>query len=147
MFRYFLEQLGSLQSRSTGEAEVEGSIDGLDDLASLELDRLRLLALPAASSSMFFIPQLPVSMLLLTFRFPPDRVISLAGLDGVTSPLRRPLAPLRNLLFNGLKENSPIPPIPLIVIGVLEAVRPLLGRLLCPLDSESLVGESQNLFD
>lgn len=141
-----------------GEAAVDeagGSIDGLEDPAPLELERLRLLALPLAASSAFLPPTLLV--LVLPFRLPPEVMTSLAGLGGAGSPPpplpttpRRPLAPLRSLLCIGLNEASPRPatPPPLpppVGTGVLEAARPLLARPFGALDSASLVGESQNL--
>ena len=157
MCLYFLEQLGSGHSMSIGEAvdvvAAGGSMDGLEDPAPLELDRLLLLALP--SSTLFF-PPLP--LLLLPFRLPPEAKASLAGLGGAgsTPPLlpptpRRPLAPFRNLLCMGLIEastrlDSPPPLPPPVGTGVLDAPRPLLARPLGARDSASLVGESQNLF-
>lgn len=160
MCLYFLEQLGSGHSISIGEAaadEAGGSIDGLDDPAPLELDRLRLLALLPPSSTVL-LTRLPLLLLVLPFRFPPDVITSLAGLGGAASPPpplpptpRRPLAPLRNLLCIGLREASTSPatppPLPPVGTGVLDAARPLFARPLGALDSASLVGESQNLFE
>jgi hypothetical protein len=161
MCRYFLEQLGSGHSINIGDAAVDttggGSMDGLEDPAPLELERLRLLALPLAASSRFLTPPLapPLGPLtpLLPFRLPPEVKTSLAGLGGAGSPPpplppptpRRPLAPFRNLLCMGLNEASakpatPTPPAPPVGTGVLVAPRPLGAR-----DSASLVGESQNL--
>lgn len=153
---------------SIGEAEavavvavvadaVGGSIQGLEEPAPLELDRLLLLALPPLAESSAFLP--PVAVLLvvvLPFRLPPEVMTSLAGLGGAASPPlpptpRRPLAPLRSLLCIGLNEASPKPktPPPLpppVGTGVLDAPRPLLARPLGARDSASLVGESQNLL-
>lgn len=156
-----MEQFGSGHSISIGEGAVDtaagGSIDGLEDPAPLELERLRLLALPLDASSAFLTP-LPLALLLLPLRLPPDVNTSLAGLGGAAIPAavlppptpRRPLAPLRNLLCIGLREASanpaiPIPPAPLVGTGVLVAPRPLFARPLGARDSASLVGESQNL--
>lgn len=166
MCRYFLEQLGSGHSINIGDAAVDttggGSMDGLEDPAPLELERLRLLALPLAASSRFLTPPLapPLGPLppLLPFRLPPEVKTSLAGLGGAGSPPpplppptpRRPLAPFRNLLCMGLNEASakpatPTPPAPPVGTGVLVAPRPLLARPFGARDSASLVGESQNL--
>jgi len=161
MCRYFLEQLGSGHSISIGDAAVDtaggGSMDGLEDPAPLELERLRLLALPLAASSRFLTPLAP-PLPLLPFRFPPEVKTSLAGLGGAGSPPpplppptpRRPLAPFLSLLCIGLNEASanpatPIPPAPLVGTGVLVAPRPRLARPFGARDSASLVGESQNL--
>ena len=162
MCRYFFEQFGSGHSMSIGDAAVDttagGSIDGLEEPAPLELERLRLLALPLAASSWLLTPLAP-PLLLLPFRLPPEVKTSFAGLGGAASPLvlfppptpRRPLAPFRNLLCIGLREASdnpatPTPPTPLIGTGVLVAPRPRLARPFGARDSASLVGESQNLF-
>lgn len=161
MCRYFFEQLGSGHSINIGDAAVDtaagGSMDGLDEPAPLELERLRLLALPLDASSRFLTP-LPPPLPVLPFRLPPEVKTSLAGLGGAGSPPpplppptpRRPLAPFRNLLCIGLKDASanpdtPIPPAPLVGTGVLVAPRPRLARPFGARDSASLVGESQNL--
>lgn len=162
MCRYFLEQFGSGHSINMGDAAVDteagGSIDGLDDPAPLELERLRLLALALDASSTFLTP-LPPTLLVLPLRLPPEVNTSLAGLGGAAIPVallppptpRRPLAPLRNLLCIGLSEASanpatPMPPAPLAGTGVLVAPRPLFARPFGARDSASLVGESQNLL-
>ena len=163
MWRYFLEQFGSGHSINEvpettlaplldehAVAGGDGSINGLDDPAPLELERARLLTL--TSSFLPPPPPLPLPLPLVPLRFPLDAAASLAGLGGAgrfPMPLRRPLAPLRNLLCIGLNDESvrldrPVEPLP-AGTGVLDAPRPLLARPFGALDSASLVGESQNL--